>query len=674
MSTTLKPLGLQKHLMMHRPIGQSNLPLGKRSPLGMSSDWIQTFPVLQSIEQSDRLSQTATVYSEFDFSAAQSTLEETQQQTSTEPESHFIQAKESSDLVVPAIETVPNNTLVEITEVLSSQINRLPLAPPVPLGNRPVLNLSERSTPNINPNTSDVETQSRDRSSISEPIEASVRTPLESVEHSISDSPLQSEEANFVEELPAPPIQFAQIDVEPDVLDSSALSEVEARKLSTMDDHPISDAADKAHPIQFNREPGLSTPDIAEAINPTILTHSLPELVELESTIGAKLNNEAASLEVNSLDTDVDCDRAPVLDQLVSPSPDDAIPSPLNPPQTDSESSLLSTVDGSFDNLLNRSIETNLKFELPTQVNTLLSKSTQTGTVEPVVTPNQQINIPHNQLISPSEIPSSLVDIVPPASLETSPRSSESVAEPVIQLLSKQSNADEKEIQTASPTINPGSNIEPVATIINKTPSVSPMTSELTLDRAESKQSNANAPTPNLASPLDLLQLATPVDRASNIQKSPIEHIEPIQFKSEDIQKDSNSEITKYNDSEITNLQIDEETFQTLPPLGMTQPLAPSRLITPPLLKPLQEPSSQAQSENQSPVPDLSSLTIAQSLTNSTQNISAIRESSNTDQTPDSGSGIADSLSQSSAKNSEEESNSQERSWQDVAASLTDIS
>ena len=697
MSITAKPLGLQSYLM-NRSIGHN--PLGKRSPLGVSSDWIQTFPVLQlSLEQYDRLSQNASTSNEFDFSIAeQSTSKEPQQHSiSTDTESQPLQAKEASEsFVVPDAKTVTAPT--QITEILSSQINRLPLAPLEPLGNRPVLDVvSQRSTA-INPDGSDLETPRVDHSSFLESIEPSIKTtPSESVEHSTSDLLSPSEDTNFVGEPPTPPIQLlAQTGVELDVLPLSASSsEVEAGQLSAMEDDSVS--GDVAPPIQLDRE--LSSPTPVEAI--TTITQPISEVVQSEPTIEAKPDNEEiASSEANSLGTDARSDRASVSDQLVSPkASNDTISSSIEPPHTNSKDEH-DAIDSSSNNASNRSAEINLKPDFSTPVSAPLSQITNAEVV-PEITPNKQIAIQSAQLISPSEPSSPLGDTSSSASLDASKKSSETVAQPItrqsgfseeatgfvspeIETLPKiepvePSSSDKEATESVSPAIEALPKIEPTELTTDIAPKINQSTvSEPTIDQVETRQP-ADVPTKE-SSHLTIAPIETSINFSPNIDSTELAIAEPIQTRLEAIQTDNKDIIAKQNDREIDPTQANEATFQTLPPLGMIQPLAPARIITPPTtspsypqgVEPSQESLSQAQ-EAEQPSSEIAS--IARSPADQTQDAPTERESHETSETPDSWSSIPDLLNQTSTKRSEEKSTaSQDRSGQDVAASLTNIS
>ena len=694
MSITAKPLGLQSHLM-NRSIGHN--PLGKRSPLGMFSDWIQTFPVLQlSLEQYDLLSQNASTYNESDFSTAErSTSKEPQQHSiSTDAESQSLQAKEASEsLVVPDAKTVTAPT--QITEILSSQINRLPLAPPEPLGSRPVVDVvSQRSTA-INPDGSDLETPRVDHSSFLESIEPSIETtPSESVEHSTSDLLSPSEDTNFVGELPTPSIQLlAQTGVESDVLPlSTSSSEVEAGKLSALEEDSVSD--DVAPPIQLDREPSSPAPIVPiEAITATV-TQPISEVVQSELTIGAKPNHEeTASSEANSLDTGVRSDRASVSDHLVSPkASNDTISSSIEPPHTNSKDEH-DAIDNNSNNASNRSAEINLKPNFSTPVSAPLSQITNAEVV-PEITPNKQIAIQSAQLISPSKPPSPPQDTASSVSLDSSEKSSETVVQPIgrqssfseeatesvsptIETLPKiepvePSSSDKEATESVSPAIETLPKIEPVELTTDTTPKINQSTvSEPTIDQVETRQP-ADVPTKESSSHLTIAPIETPINLSSNIDSEEPAIAEPIQTKLENIQTDNKDIITKQNDREIDQTQENEATLQTLPPLGMTQPLAPDRMITPPTIEPSQESLSQAQKAEQ-PLSEIDSL--ARSPADPIQDSPSIKESSKTDEPSDSWSNISDLSNQSSTKHSEEKSTaSQDRSWQDVTASLTDIS
>ena len=701
MSITAKPLGLQSHLM-NRSVGHN--PLGKRSPLGVSSDWIQTFPVLQlSLEQYDRLSQDASTYNEFNFSTAeQSTSKEPQQHSiSTDAESQPLQAKEASEsLVVPDAKTVTAPT--QITEILSSQINRLPLAPLEPLGNRPVLDVVSQQSTAINPNGSDLETPGVDHSSFLKSIELSIETTSsESVEHSTSDLLSPSEDTNFAGEPLTPPIQLlAQTGVELDVLPLSASSsEAGAGKLSAMEDDSVSD--DVAPPIQLDREPSSLAPIAPiEAITLTA-TQPISEVVQSEPTIGAKPNpEETASPEANSLDTDVRSDRASVSDQLVSPKAfNDTISSSIEPPHTNSKDEH-DAIDNNSNNVSNRSAEINLQPDSSTQIN--MAESKLTHTEDPGAILNKETNAQSDRLTSPFESPASLLDAV---SLDSSQETSETVSESMIQSLSEQSSSSEEATQTISPAIEtlpkiepvePSSSnkeatqiispaietpprIEPVELTTDTTPKINQSTvPEPAIDQVETRQP-ADVPTKESSSHLTIAPIETPINLSSNIDSEESAIAEPIQTKLENTQTDNKDIITKQNDREIDQTQENEATFQTLPPLGMIQPLAPDRIITPPTISPSYpqgvEPSQESLSQAQEAEQPLSETApIARSPADPIQDSPSIKESSKTDEPSDSWSNISDLLNQSSTKHSEEKSTaSQDRSRQDVADSLTNI-
>ncbi len=697
MSITAKPLGLHNHLM-NRSIGHN--PLGNRSPLGVSSDWIQTFPVLQlSLEQSDRLSQNESAYNGFDFSTAERTTSEEPHQgstsidlTSTDIESQPIQAKEASEsLIIPDAETNPAPT--QITEILSSQINRLPLAPLEPLGNRPVLDIvSQRSTA-TNSNIANVE--EFDRSSLSKSIETPVKTtPLESVEHSTPDLPSQSEDTTF-EELPTPTIQrLTQTEVESDILPLSAASS-EVGKLAEVPEHSVSNDVEEAHSIQLDREPNFATPSTPiEAITATI-AQPLSEPVESESTIDAKPNDEETTfLEVNSLDGDVSSDRASVSDQLVSPKPSsNTISSPIEPPQADRNE------QRTFNNPSHHSAEVNLKPDSSTQINA----SELTDTKDLGTTSNKETPAQSEQLTSPFEPTSSSPDIVSSAPLDSLQESSETVSESVIQPSLEQSSSSEDATQTISPaigaiestesvkptsatqTISPAIEPEPIKSTADPTPEISRSTIlEPASDLIETPQANAGAPTIESSAPAsNFAQIEAPVNLSSsniNSEKLTVDPTESIQPKLENIQSDSEKIIARQNTSETTQIQTKEPSFQTLPPLGMIQPLASDRTITSPSISPSYpqrvEPSPEALGQSQEAEQPLSETSlIARSPADSIQDSPSLKESAKTDKTPDSWSTISDLLNQSSTRQSEEKSTvSQGRSWQDVADSLTDIS
>ncbi len=700
MSITAKPLGLHNHLM-NRSIGHS--PLGNRSPLGVSSDWIQTFPVLQlSLEQSDRLSQNEGAYNGFDFSTAERTTSEEPRQgstsidsASTNIESQPIQAKEISEsFVIPDAETDPAPT--QVTEILSSQIDRLPLAPPEPLGNRPVLDIVSQRSTTSNSNIADA--KEFDRSRLSKSIETPVKTtPPESVEHSAPDLPSQSEDTTF-EELPTPTIQrLIQTEVESDMLPLSAASS-EVGKLAEVPEHSVSNDVEEAHSIQLDREPNFATPGTPiEAITATI-TQPLSEPVESESTIDAKPNDEETTfLEVNSLDGDVSSDRASVSDQLVSPKPsNNTISSLIEPPQANKNE------QRTFNNPSHHSAEINLKPDSSTQINA----SEPTDTEDLGTTSNKETTPQSEQLISPFEPTSSSPDIVSLSPLDSLQESSERLSEAVIQPSLEQSNSSEDATQTISPAIetiggaesvkpisvtqiiSPAIEPEPIKLTADPTPKISRLTIlESASDLVETPQTNADAPTIESSDPAsNLAQIEAPVNLSSsniNSEKLTVDPTGSIQPKLENIPADSRKIIARQNISEATQIQKKEPSFQTLPPLGMIQPLASDRTITPPSISPIYpqeiEPSqkslSQSQEADQPSVSEISSLTIAQSSADSIQDSSSLKESTKTDKTPDSWSTISDLLNQSSTRQSEEKSTvSQERSWQDVADSLTDIS
>lgn len=738
MRINLKPLGLQDHLTMHHQIGRSNPSLGERSPLGMSSDWIQTFPVLQlSIEHHSLLSQTANVYDEFDFSTAtQTTLEKPQQNSaSTNTESPPIQAKGVSEYLVSDSDTVADNA-PQTTEILSLQINRLPLAPQEPLGSRAILKqVSERSTDSIDLGADISKTDQRSaHASFSDSVETPVETTnSDAIENSVSELP-QSETANLLAEksLPAPPHAqfFVQTQAEPNTLDFSALpGEVETERLSSVEDTSVAADAGEAGLIQPSREP-IPTPDRIKAVSPTTVAQSTSESVEpveeIESTISAKPDEGTTSLETNSLNIDTNS-KALVLDSLApsNESLDDTASPSIKTSETNSENTHPNAVDGNLAGVATHSTEINLKpntltpsiapdslalsheplnnvvssstealqtnaendhlnpidnnvanvvnpteinlkpdrlADLPTQAEACLSESTNVEKVEPKITLNEQVNISSQRLTSLSEAPSSLNTV--------SPASSELIAEKM-QPIPEQSSFSE-EMTRISPETEPASSIEPAELRTDTVPASRSTVSEPTIDRAVAQPAapiTSTSPESNLARVVIPLNLSS-----SNItsEEPAINYTAPIQAKSEDIQQDNKNVIAE-NAHEITKAPADEAAFQTLPPLGMSQSLALSRLITPPSITPAQEPSSQAQSEEQ-PLSSERSSTIARRSINTTPDAPATRESSKADEVPDSWSSISDLLNQSSTKNSEEKATLQNRSWQDVASSLTDVS
>ena len=670
MSMTLKPLGLQN-------------PLGKRSPLGVSSDWIQTFPVLQlSLEYYDRLSQSASTYDEFGFSPTEQPISEKPQQSpmSMEIESQPVQAKEASNKLA-VTDAEPITAPTAITETLSSQLNRLPLAPLDPLGNRLALNIVSRRSTISSPNIADVE--ALDRLSFLESIETSTKTtPSESVDRSTPDSPLQSEATNLAGEPPrALPIQrLTQPGIEPDLLRPS-FSEVESRKLPAIEnDSPAID-----------REPNFTSTPI-EAITETD-TQPISKAVEPKSVIDTK-PEEIVSQKVNFLN-DVDGDRASISDQLVSPKlSNNTIPSPAESPQTNDDE------QGISNDVSNRSAEINLKPDSPTQAD---APPPQPTTEDLGTTPNQENNTYSDQLTSPFE------SLAPSGSFqERSETTSEPITEAIIQPLLEQSGSSEEATQVISLAIENTSSIkatepssfEEVAQIVSPEiettsetepaklttdPKISRSTiPEPTIDRTETIQTNTDALTtesPN--STLNLAQIETPVNLSfSNInsEESAIASTEPIRTNLENSSTDNRNVVTKQNNSEVTQAQITEPIFQKLSPLGMIQPLASDRTITPASISPIYpqgvEPSqaslSQVQQESQPSVSEISSETIAQSPTDQTQDLT--REVSKVDNPSDLELSISDSVSQNPLQRSEESAVSNARSWQDVAASLTDIS
>jgi hypothetical protein len=157
--TALKPLGWQNDSLTQQPLGLTNLSWGRRSPLGVSAATLgQTFPVVQlSLAQIDRFSQDPTFYDEFDFTSTQvnaGTAGSSAPPASPAPTQDFAPAtppiQTQSEPNAPTTPTIPPTatpSTAEITEILSPSITRLPLAPPVPLGNRLPLTLPEPTTP-----------------------------------------------------------------------------------------------------------------------------------------------------------------------------------------------------------------------------------------------------------------------------------------------------------------------------------------------------------------------------------------------------------------------------------------------------------------------------------------------------------------------------------------------
>ena len=267
-----------------QPLGLAQ-PLGTRSPLGVSSTTIeQIFPVLQlSVEQSDRLSQHPDFYDEFGFFSEASTEAEAIQSQEVSPGAipQIIQTSQAS----PESTTTENQTVQSepepkagMTEILSLSIERSPLAPPAPLGDRPPL---------INVETLEAATRSESSEDFNN------QPPLMAVEaDQLQDDPsLQLTSLTQAPDVSESPVEFVQTtNMQPPVPQTDAV--VQARTEPDVSESPVEfvQTTNMQPPVpqtdavvQARTEPNLGT--ITNPVNPVNPVEAAAAIAPVEPSV-----------------------------------------------------------------------------------------------------------------------------------------------------------------------------------------------------------------------------------------------------------------------------------------------------------------------------------------------------------------------------------------------------